>query len=131
VKLDGFTETGDPVLTLNVQDQKADSLVGSAGIEARGTLDIGGASVQPYVQAAVEREFAGDARTVRYALTAAPTIVNQWALPDRPDDIYGRITAGASLDITGAISLQVNATASIGQDLGNDVGGFFGLRVRM
>jgi outer membrane lipase/esterase len=130
-KLDGFTETGDPVLTLNVQDQETDSLVGSAGIEARGTLDIGGAAVQPYVQAAVEREFAGDARTVRYALTAAPTIVNQWVLPDRPDDIYGRVTAGANLDITGGISLQVNGTTSIGQDLGNDVAGFVGFRVRM
>jgi outer membrane lipase/esterase len=131
VKLDGFTETGDPALTLNVQNQETDSLVGSAGIEARGTLAIGGAAVQPYVQAAIEREFGGDARTVRYALTAAPTIVNQWVLPDRPDDIYGRITAGANLEITGAISLQVNATTSIGQDLGNDVGGFLGLRVRM
>jgi uncharacterized protein YhjY with autotransporter beta-barrel domain/phospholipase/lecithinase/hemolysin len=131
VKLDGFTETGDPALTLNVQEQETDSLVGSAGIEARGTLDIGGASVQPYVQAAIEREFAGDARTVRYALTAAPTIVNRWVLPHRPDDIYGRFTAGANLDITGAISLQINATASIAQDFGNDVGGFVGLRVRM
>lgn len=131
VKLDGFTETGDPVLTLNVEDQRVDSLVGSAGVEARGTLDIGGATVQPYVQAAVEREFAGDARTVRYALTAAPTIVNQWVLPDRPDDIYGRVTAGATLAVTGGISLQVNATTSIGQDLGNDVGGFLGLRVRL
>jgi uncharacterized protein YhjY with autotransporter beta-barrel domain/phospholipase/lecithinase/hemolysin len=131
VKLDGFTEVGDPVLTLNVQDQETDSLVGSAGIEARGTLDFGGAAVRPYVQAAIEREFAGDARTVRYALTAAPTIVNQWVLPDRPDDIYGRVTAGANFDVTGGISVQVNATASIGQDQGNDVGGFVGLRMRM
>ncbi|HEV2817858.1 MAG TPA: autotransporter domain-containing protein [Allosphingosinicella sp.] len=131
VELDGFTETGDPVLTLNVQGQETDSLVGSAGIEARAALEIGGGAVRPYFQAAVEREFAGDARTVRYALTAAPTIVNQWVLPDRPDDVYGRLTAGADFDITGAISLQVNATASIGQDLGNDVGGFVGLRVGM
>lgn len=130
-KLDAFTETGDPVLTLHVEDQETDSLVGSAGIEARGTLQFGGAAVHPYVQAAVEREFAGDARTVRYALTAAPTIVNQWVLPDRPDDVYGRITAGANFDILGGVSLQVNGTASIGQDQGNDVAGFVGLRVRM
>jgi uncharacterized protein YhjY with autotransporter beta-barrel domain/phospholipase/lecithinase/hemolysin len=131
VKLDGFTETGDPVLTLNVQDQETDSLVGDAGIEVRGTLDIGGSAVQPYFQATVEREFAGDARTVRYALTAAPTIVNQWVLPDRPDDLYGRVSAGANFAITDGISLQLNATTSVGQDLGNDVSGFLGLRVRM
>jgi outer membrane lipase/esterase len=131
VKLDGFTETGDPVLTLNVEEQRVDSLVGSAGVEARATLELGGATVQPYVQAALEQEFAGDGRTVRYALTAAPTIVNQWVLPDRPDDLHGRVTAGANFAITGGIGLQVNATTSIGQDLGNDVGGFVGLRVRM
>ena len=34
VELDGFTETGDPVLTLNVEDQETDSLVGSAGDRA-------------------------------------------------------------------------------------------------
>ena len=131
VKLDGFTETGDPVLTLNVQDQETDSLAGSAGIEARGTLDFGGNAVQPYVQATVERELAGDGRTIRYALTAAPTIVNQWVLPDRSNDFYGRVTAGANFDIIDGISLQLNGTTSIGQDLGNDVAGFVGLRVRM
>jgi outer membrane lipase/esterase len=131
VKLDGFTETGDPVLTLNVQNQELDSLAGNAGIEARGTLDIGGGTVQPYFQATVEREFAGDARTIRYALTAAPTIVNQWVLPDRPDDIHGRVAAGANFGITGGISLQVHATSTVGQDFGEEVSGFVGLRVRM
>ena len=103
VELDGFTETGDPVLTLNVEDQETDSLIGSAGLELRGDLEVGGMTVQPYAQVALERQFAGDGRTVRYALTAAPTIVNQWVLPDRPDDLYGRVTGGVNVAISNAV----------------------------
>jgi outer membrane lipase/esterase len=131
VSLDRFTETGDPVLTLNVEEQRTDSLLGSAGIEARGALEVGGLAVEPYAIAALEQEFAGDGRTVRYALTAAPTIVNQWVLPPRADDLHGRVTAGVNLDVNGAISLQVNGSASIAQEEGNDLAGFLALRVKL
>ncbi|HKR25501.1 MAG TPA: autotransporter domain-containing protein [Allosphingosinicella sp.] len=131
VELDGFTETGDPVLTLNVQEQETDSLVGSAGIELRGDTAVGGLAVRPYAQAALEQEFAGDGRTVRYAGTAAPTIVNQWVLPGRPDDLYGRVTGGVDLDLGGAFSLQLNGSTTVGADLGDDVSGSLALRVRM
>jgi uncharacterized protein YhjY with autotransporter beta-barrel domain len=119
------------VLTLNVQEQNATSLVGSAGIELRGDLEVGGLAVRPYAQAAVEREFEGDARTVRYALTAAPGIVNQWNLPARSDDIYGRITGGVNLTLSGALSLQLQGSASISQDEGNDMAGFVALRLAL
>ena len=65
--VDAFTEVGDPALTVSVEDQELDSLIGSAGIEARGDFEVGGLPVRPYAIAAVEREFQGDARTVRYA----------------------------------------------------------------
>ena len=131
VDLDGYTEAGDPVLTLNVEEQDATSLIGSAGIELRGDMEVGGLAVRPYAQAAVEREFEGDARTVRYALTAAPGIVNQWNLPARSDDIYGRITGGVNLTLSGALSLQLQASTSISQDEGNDTSGFVALRLAL
>ncbi len=131
VDVDGFTETGDPVLTLNVEDQETDSLIGSAGLELRGDLEAGGMTVQPYAQAALEREFAGDGRTVRYALTAAPTIVNQWVLPGRSDDLYGRVTGGVNLGLGSGISLQLNAATTLSNEQGDDVSGFLALRVRM
>ena len=129
--VDAFTEVGDPALTASVEDQELDSLIGSAGIEARGAFEVGGLPVRPYAIAAVEREFQGDARTVRYAFTSAPGIVNQWPLPERSDDIYGRITAGVNLDLGGAASLQLNATTSISQDGGNDAAGFVALRLNL
>jgi outer membrane lipase/esterase len=131
VKLDGFTETGDQALTLNVQDQRTDSLLGHAGIEARGSLDVGGLAVEPYASAALEQEFAGDGRTIRYALTTAPTIVNRWVLPARADDLHGRVSAGVNFELGGAISLQVNASATVAQEEGNDLAGFLALRLRL
>lgn len=128
-ELDGYTETGDPVLTLNVGDQEADSLTGSAGIELRGNHEIGGLAVQPYLAGAVEREFEGDARTIRYALTAAPEIVNSWTLPGRSDDTYGRISGGVNLALGGAIALQVAATATVARDEGDDLAGSAALRI--
>jgi outer membrane lipase/esterase len=79
-EIDGFTETGDPVLTLNVQDQDVDRLVGSLGVELNADLDIGGSRVAPFLSATVEKELNDDPRTIRYASTAAPEIVNQWVV---------------------------------------------------
>ena len=128
-ELDAYTETGDPVLTLNVSDQRLNSLTGSAGIEARGDLDAGGLSVQPYASAAVEREFEGDARSVQYALTAAPEIVNTWQLPARSRETYGRLTGGVNLALGSAFTVQVQASSTIAQDEGNELAGSLGLRI--
>lgn len=131
VELDPYTETGDPVLTLNVQEQSRSSLVGSAGLELRGELDVGGLAVRPFAAAALEREFEGDARTIRYALTAAPTIVNQWQLPERSDDIYGRLTGGAAFSLSDAMSLQLQASTTLRNDEGNELSGFLAFRLSL
>jgi outer membrane lipase/esterase len=128
-RLDGYTESGDPVLTLNVAGQSVHALVGSAGIEARGVLDSGGLAVRPYASVTAEKDFDGDGRTIRYAGTASPTIVNSFVLSDRSKQTYGRATAGADLSLGGTISLQIQGSASFGRDSGNDMGGFAGLKI--
>jgi outer membrane lipase/esterase len=128
-KIDGYTETGDPVLTLNVGDQSVKALLGSAGLELRGTLDTGGLAIRPYASIMAEKDLEGDGRSIRYAGTASPTIVNTFNLQDRSKQVYGRVTAGASLALGGAVSLQVQATASFNRDMGNDAGGFAGLKI--
>ena len=128
-EIDSYTETGDPVLTLNVSEQRLSSLTGSAGLEARGNLGGEGLVVQPFVAAAAEREFDGDARSVRYALTAAPEIVNTWNLPERSDEIYGRVSGGVNVWIGSSATLQVQGTSTIARDGGNEVAGSLALRV--
>lgn len=129
VDVDAYTEQGDAALTLNVGEQGDTSFTGHAGVEVRGSLDMGGLAVRPYLSAQVEQEFDGDARTISYALTTAPTIVNRWNLPARSDEMYGRITGGVNFTVTNAVTLQVRATTSLGQDDGNEASGFAALRV--
>ncbi len=129
-EIDGFTETGDPVLTLALGDQEVESLVGSLGVEARGSFDIGGLAVRPYAAAAVEQEFEEDGRIIRFGPTAAPEIVNRWAVPNVEDETRGRITAGADLALGRALSLQINASTTVGGDSA-DAAGFLGLRLAM
>jgi uncharacterized protein YhjY with autotransporter beta-barrel domain/phospholipase/lecithinase/hemolysin len=128
-ELDGYTEAGDPVLTLNVGDQEVHAMVGTLGLEARGDLSSGGLAIRPYASVVAEKDFDGDGRTIQYAATTAPTIVNSFVLANRSKQTYGRVTGGASLSLGGAISLEVQANASFGRDRGNDVGGFAGVKI--
>lgn len=129
-ELDGYTETGDPVLTLNVEEQDVKALTGSAGIELRGDMSSGGLAIRPYAALTAEKDFEGDSRTVRYAGTASPTIVNSFVLADRSKETYGRITAGADLSLGGSISLQVQGSTSFQRDGGGeDVNGLVALKV--
>jgi uncharacterized protein YhjY with autotransporter beta-barrel domain len=127
--MDGYTETGDPVLTLNVGDQDVKALVGSAGLEARGSFDSGGLTIAPYASLTAEKDLEGDGRAIRYAGTASPGIVNTFVLDDRSKDLHGRFTAGANLALGGAFSLQVQGSTSIARDGGNDMAGFLGLKL--
>jgi outer membrane lipase/esterase len=114
-KIGAYTETGDPVLT--------------AGLEARANVESGGLAVRPYASIVAEKDFDGDGRTIRYAGTASPTIVNIWNLPGRSKDTYARLTAGASFEVIGSLSLQVQGSKSFGRDGGNDMNGFAGLKL--
>ena len=83
IRLDGYTEDGDAALTLNVDSMSYKALTGSAGLELRGDFAGGGVQLRPYAAATVEKDFTGDGRTVQFALTAAPTIVNSFAYDER------------------------------------------------
>jgi len=129
VEIDGYTETGDPVLTLNVGDQDVSALVGSAGLEARASLDAGGLAIAPYASLTAEKDLEGDGRAIRYAGTASPGIVNTFVLDDRSKELHGRLTAGANLALFGSASLQVQGSTSISREGGNDVSAFVALKL--
>jgi outer membrane lipase/esterase len=128
-KINAYTETGDPVLTLNVQRQSVKAVTGSAGLELRGTMEMGGLAVRPYADVLAEKDFEGDGRIISYSETAAPVIVNSYALGNRTKRTYGRVTAGADFALGGAVSLQVQGSGSFERRGGNDLGGFAALKV--
>ncbi len=127
--LEAYTETGDQVLALNVQAQEDDRMIASLGLELNADIDMGGARVSPFLIARAEQELEDDPRTIRYALTAAPGIVNQWNVAGGGDDTYGRLAAGANFNITSGLSLQVTGGTTIDRPGGDDSSASVALRV--
>ncbi|HKH29252.1 MAG TPA: autotransporter outer membrane beta-barrel domain-containing protein, partial [Sphingomicrobium sp.] len=128
-KVDGYTETGDPALTLDVSSVTAKSFTAGIGAEIRGDFDTSGVSVRPYLSAMLEKELSDNDRVVRFAQTTAPGIVNSWSLGDRSDGAYGRISGGGSAAILSSVSLNTMLSTTVGKDDGNDVSASVGLNV--
>ena len=128
-KVDGYTETGDPVLTLDVDSLSYKSLRGSLGVEVRGDIGDEGYNFRPYGALAVEKDFIGDERTVRFAQTSAPTIVNSFALEDGSKDAYGRGSVGFSASVFSDVSVDAGASLTFGKDQGDETSGHVGVRV--
>ena len=122
-KVNGYTEAGDPALTLNVGSQSYSSLTGQAGLEAR--VDAGGFS--PFVAATVEHEFTGDDRLISFSQTSAPVIVNQWDVTRRKET-YGRLAGGMSAGIGSALSINANVSTTISRDQGQELGAQLGIK---
>ena len=127
-KVDGYTETGDAVLSLNVDSLSYKSLRGSVGVEVRGDFEGGGAQLRPFASAAIEKDFTGDERTVQFAQTSAPTIVNSFAFDDASKSAYGRIGLGLNAQILSSVSLDVAGSATVGKDQGEETSAQVGFR---
>jgi outer membrane lipase/esterase len=128
-KVDSYTENGDAALTLDVDSLNYSSLTGSAGIEARGDFAGGGVQLRPYIAATVEKDFKGDGRTVFYAQTSAPIIVNHYAYEDRSKKAYGRLAGGASAAILTNVALDVAMSSTFGKKQGEEVSAHVGVKV--
>lgn len=128
-KIDGYTETGDNALRLDVGAQRYSALVGGAGLELRGDFNAGGSSLRPFASAMIEKDLKGDGRTITFAQTASPSIVNRFDLGERDTGVYTRFTAGASAQLASNIQLDINGSTTAGKDMGNDVSVQGGVRV--
>jgi phospholipase/lecithinase/hemolysin/uncharacterized protein YhjY with autotransporter beta-barrel domain len=127
-KVDGYTEQGDAALALNVDSVSAKSLTGGLGAELRGDFDNSGIAVRPYLSAMIEKEFSDGERTIRFAQTSAPGIVNQWVVGD-DGGVYGRLSGGGSAAILNGVTLNALASTTVGRDGGNDLSAHVGLDI--
>lgn len=123
-KVNGYTEDGDPALTLNVSSASVKAFEGSLGAEIRGDKSSG---FRPFGSAVLVKDFDGDGRTIEFAQTTAPTIVNSWRLDDRSKRVYGRLTAGASADLMKGLSLDALVSATVDKRGGNDTSAHVGI----
>ncbi len=124
-KIDGYTEKGDPTLTLNVSGQTAKAFTGQAGVEVRGEL----AGLHPFLDVTAERDFSGSDRLITFSETAAPVIVNSWIVA-RDKKTYARISTGASANISSGFSVDAFVSTTFGHKQGQETGGNIGVKAR-
>ena len=128
VKVDGYTEDGDPALTLNVGSAKYNSLRGSIGVELRGDFAGGGVQLRPYGALVLEKELSNGNRSVSFAQTISPGIVNNFDVGNGSKKAYGRGTIGATARILSGIHLDAGISMTTGKDQGNESSGHLGLK---
>jgi outer membrane lipase/esterase len=124
-----YTEEGDAALTLNVSGITAKSLRGSLGAEMRGNIDMGGLPLRPYGALVLEKELSDGSRTISFAQTSAPGIVNSWAFDDNSKRAYGRLSGGISAGVFGNVSLDGALSMTFGKKDGNDTSAHVGVKV--
>ncbi|WP_265569873.1 autotransporter domain-containing protein [Sphingomicrobium nitratireducens] len=122
VDVDGYTESGDPALNLNVDSIEYSSLRGAVGVELRGDFAGSGVQLRPHASLMLEKDLDGDGRVFSFSQTASPTIVNSFDVGETPDDLYGRISGGFSAQIFSSVRLDVAANATIDKTDGDETG---------
>ena len=129
VKVDSYTESGDPALTLNVGSTNFNSLRGSIGAEVRGDFAGGGIQLRPYGALVLEKELGSSGRSVSFSQTATPIIVNHFDFENVSKKAYGRGTIGATARIFSGVNLDAGISMTAGKDQGNETSGHLGLKM--
>ena len=128
--IDGYTETGDPVLTLSLNGQTAKSLLGSLGAQTRTAFSLGKTKVDSYLNLTVENNFKDSDRVIQYSATSAPLIVNAWTARGASNHAFIRLAAGGDVALTNSVALRLNLSQTLDQPGGNDFFCTGGLNVK-
>jgi phospholipase/lecithinase/hemolysin/uncharacterized protein YhjY with autotransporter beta-barrel domain len=129
-RVNGYTESGDPVLTLTVGRQTAEALVGSVGVQFRAPFMVNGRIISPYLNLTAEDDLIGNGRIIQFGATSAPLIINNWAIPNGTSQhVYGRVAGGVVAPVTNNVALTMNLSQTVGRQGGNDFYGTGGFKV--
>jgi uncharacterized protein YhjY with autotransporter beta-barrel domain len=129
-KVNSYTEAGDPVLTLNVGEQTAETLIGSVGAQFRFPFWVQGKIISPYVNLTADDDFIGNGRIIQFGATSAPLIINNWAIPNSNSrNVYGRVAAGVVAPVWNNVALTANVSQTFARQGGNDFYGNGGLKI--
>ena len=129
-RVNGYTESGDPVLTLTVGPQTAEALVASAGVQLRAPFMVNGRTISPYLNLTAEDDLIGNGRIIQFGATSAPLIINNWSIPNGSSQrVYGRVAAGVVAPVTNNVALTANVARTLGHQGGDDFYGTGGLRI--
>jgi outer membrane lipase/esterase len=129
-KVNSYTEAGDPVLTLNVGQQTAETLIGSVGAQFRFPFWVGGKLISPYVNLTADDDIIGNGRIIQFGATSAPIIINNWTVANTNSrNVYGRVAAGVVAPVWNNVALTANVSQTFARQGGNDFYGNGGLKI--
>jgi len=129
-KVNSYTETGDPVLILNVGQQTAETLIGSVGAQFRFPFWVAGKLISPYVNLTADDDLIGNGRIVQFGATSAPLIINNWTIANTNSrNVYGRVAAGVVAPVWNNVALTANISQTFARTGGNDFYGNGGLKI--
>jgi phospholipase/lecithinase/hemolysin/uncharacterized protein YhjY with autotransporter beta-barrel domain len=129
-RVNGYTEAGDPVLTLNVGPQTAETLIGSLGAQFRFPFWVQGKLISPYVNLTADDDLIGNGRIVQFGATSAPLIINNWNIGNtNSHNVYGRVAAGVVAPFWNNVALTANVSQTFARTGGNDFYGNGGLKI--
>ena len=116
--IQGYTETGDSLLTMMVNEQNVDSLTGNAGVQMRFPFEFGGNLYSPFINVTAEHDLLGSGRMVTTTQVTAPLLPVLTPVPGE-SGTYGKIAAGVAARIGGNVSATFNAETTFAREGGN------------
>jgi outer membrane lipase/esterase len=128
-RIGGYTETGDPVLTLAVGPQTAETLLGSVGAQFRRRFTLLDSVVSPYLNLTAESDLLGNSRVIQFDATAAPLIVNNWSIGAPSQRVFGRIATGVTAPVSDTVAVIFNLSQTFGRAGGDDFYGNGGVKI--
>ena len=127
-RIAAYTETGDSLLTMMVDGQSIDNLIGDVGFELRSSFVWGGALYSPFVNLTGQKQFLGGDRVVTTTQVTAPLLPVLTPVPNN-SGLYGQVAAGVAANFGGAVSASLNAATTFARQGGNDFSANLGIKV--
>ncbi|HFQ7114151.1 TPA: autotransporter domain-containing protein [Pseudomonas aeruginosa] len=118
-KVDSFRETGDALLTYQVDSQEQESTIGEVGVQLRASLLKGEHPIDGYVDLTWQHEFGDRDRTVTTALTQSPLLPIQTDVRDFESRGQAMIGGGVLFTLSDALSVGFGASSLIDNGNGN------------
>ena len=113
VWMDAYTETGAGVDNVSYNAFDVTSFTTDLGGEVSYACKIGAGMITPRLYGYWVHEYQDDVQALAYSVGGG---VVQTVLTDSPDRNYGRVGAGASLDLQGGLEIYVDYQALVGFD---------------
>jgi uncharacterized protein YhjY with autotransporter beta-barrel domain/phospholipase/lecithinase/hemolysin len=115
-RVDGYEESGDPLLTFKVSSQTLDSVAFNLGLRFLAPFQAGGSTVVPYLNVLLEQQFGDPTRTLTASLSQAPLLPILTPIASFEDSTYGRVEGGVTFQLGPALSATVNAATTFARD---------------